>query len=89
MLEREHPIRQDIRAIQVAVPEGTDPWLVVGQGGVTHIEATTTSGLHADIAYVRVWSGEFATGEFCQHNLLGLYFFERAPAPKPDAQGGR
>jgi hypothetical protein len=46
----------------------------VGYAGVTRIEATTKSGMHADIPYVRVWNGAHAISEFCQHNIVGVYF---------------
>lgn len=73
----EHPIQQPIRAIDVA-PVGGGYGYEVGREGVTRIEPTTKSGLHADIPYVRVWAGEVALAEFCQHNIIGVYFDEPA-----------
>lgn len=46
----------------------------VGYNGVTRIEAFTKSGMHADIPYVRVWKGDQPYAEFCQHNVVGVYF---------------
>lgn len=71
----EHPVQQEIRMIQIPCDETGNPKeYVVGRPGVTRIEATTKSGMHADIAYVRVWDGDKAVAEFCQHNLSGLWF---------------
>lgn len=46
----------------------------VGHGGVTQIEAFTKSGMHSNIPYVRVWCGDQPKAEFCQHNIVGIYF---------------
>lgn len=46
----------------------------VGYNGVTRIEAFTKSGMHANIPYVRVWKGDQPAAEFCQHNIVGVYF---------------
>lgn len=46
----------------------------VGRNDVTRIEAFTKSGMHANIPYVRVWKGEQPAAEFCQHNIVGVYF---------------
>ena len=71
----EHPIKQPIRMIQVPCDEHGNPKdYIVGRQGVTRIEATTKSGLHADVAYIRVWCGDKAAAEFCQHSLSGVYF---------------
>lgn len=81
MAHTEHPVKQEIDCIVV------DPGVAhhieaevhrVGGNGVTRIEACTKSGMHADIPYVRVWSGDVAVAEFCQHNIVGVYF--KAPA---------
>ncbi len=74
----EHPIQQTIRAICVIAStenSGGEDY-IVGRGGdvVTRIEACTKSGMHADIPYVRVWAGENCLAEFCQHNIVGVYF---------------
>lgn len=81
----EHPVQQPISRILVAngneglvevgayEPEG----FAVGYDGVTRIEACQKSGMHANIPYVRVWAGEVCLAEFCQHNIVGVYF---APA---------
>ena len=70
MANREHPIEQAIDSIDI---DGIYSFKV-GVGDVTRIEATTKSGLHADIAYVRVWAGEKCLSEHCQHNIHGVYF---------------
>ncbi|WP_300573442.1 hypothetical protein [Phenylobacterium sp.] len=67
----EHPVVQPIRAVDT---HADGHGYAVGVDGVTRIEACTKSGLHADIAYVRVWRGEVCEAEFCQHNIIGVYF---------------
>jgi hypothetical protein len=79
---REHPIQQPIDYI--VVDHGTEGLVEsgarypevfrVGYDGVTRIEACTKSGMHADIPYVRVWRGDVAVAEFCQHGIVGIYF---------------
>lgn len=81
-MEREHPVNQQIEAIELT-HGGERYW--VGRDGVTRIEATTKSGLHADLAYVRVWQGDTALAEFCQHNIAGVYF---AAAPREEPSHG-
>jgi len=51
----------------------------VGDQGITRIEAFTKSGMHADIPYVRVWKGDHPFAEFCQHQIVGVYF--KPPQP--------
>lgn len=46
----------------------------VGSNGVTRIEATTKLGQYGDIPYVRIWCGDEPAAEFCQHNIVGVYF---------------
>lgn len=48
----------------------------VGHMAVTRIEKHTKSGMHANIAYVRVWAGDHLRAEFCQHSLTGVFFKE-------------
>lgn len=70
----EHPVNQPIRSIEIdTIPESQESY-TVGRSGVTRIEACTKSGLHADIPYVRVWKGDQCEAEFCQHNIVGVYF---------------
>ena len=72
----EHPIQQPIRAICVidqSTGDGGEQY-IVNVGGVTRIEACQKSGLHANLPYVRVWSGDVCEAEFCQHNIVGVYF---------------
>ena len=81
--ENEHPVSgQEISAIYWPAPEGVCPYLRVGESGVTRIEKTTKSGMHANIPYVRVWAGEQAVGEFCQHQLTAVFF---APSSEKEA----
>ena len=71
----EHPVTgQEICGIHWNAPEGMCPYYYVGTDGVTRIEKTTKSGMHADIPYVRVWAGDQAIGEFCQHQLSAVFF---------------
>lgn len=70
----EHLPDAEIRHIQIDnIPEMQSGY-TVGEQGVTRIEAFTKSGLHADIPYVRVWAGDQPLAEFCQHNIVGVYF---------------
>jgi hypothetical protein len=80
-----HPIEQEIACIEVfgVTGESGQPEVggfTVGSNGVTRIEATMKDGMYSNIPYVRVWRGDVAIAEFCQHNIAGLYFREY---PKP------
>jgi hypothetical protein len=57
---------------------------VVGARGVTRIEAITKSGQYAYIPYVRVWVGDKPFTEFCQHNIVGIYFAPESSLPKQE-----
>lgn len=70
----EHPVQQKIAHIAID-DEGSH---TVGRNGVTRIETCTKSGLHADIPYIRVWNDDVCIAEFCQHNILGVYFSSEA-----------
>jgi len=70
---REHPVRQKIEQITFS-QDGGDSYFTVGKLGVTKIEATTKSGMHSNIPYIRVWSGDMCIAEFCQHGLLGVFY---------------
>ncbi|OAN52838.1 hypothetical protein A7Q26_06480 [Sphingobium sp. TCM1] len=74
----EHPIQQPIRAIDIDTIPGGEGRYIVGRNGVTRIDACQKSGLHANIPYVRVWAGDTCLAEFCQHNIVGVYFAEPA-----------
>lgn len=65
---------QSIREIDVYTADGELSFYTVGRAGITRIEATTKPGLHCDIPYVRVWTGDNVAAEFCQHNIIGVYF---------------
>lgn len=71
----EHPVTQPVRGIDIvdSASDGLSSY-VVGSCGVTRIEACTKSGMHSDIPYVRVWKGDVCEAEFCQHNIVGVYF---------------
>lgn len=70
----EHPIKQEIRRIVVEESNGVREAYDVGRWDVSRIEATTKSGMYSNIPYIRVWRGDFVVAEFCQHNILGVYF---------------
>ncbi len=71
----EHPIQQRILSLETYFcPDGGAEGYVVGGGNVTEIVACVKSGLHADIPYFRVMAGEKCLAEFCQHNIIGVYF---------------
>jgi len=76
----EHPIQQPIREIDIFITEGETQFYRVGRGGVTRIEACQKSGLHANVPYVRVWKGDVCEAEFCQHNIVGVYFAQAEAA---------
>lgn len=70
----EHPTEQVIRSILVVDNVHTNENYTIGSKGVTKIEPFTKSGMYADIPYLRVWKGEFVHSEFCQHQIIGVYF---------------
>lgn len=77
----EHPVGQAIDGVTEYIDADHEPsGYRVGRGGVTLIEACTKSGLHADMPYVRVWADKVCLAEFCQHNIVGVYFAAPAPA---------
>lgn len=70
-----HAVNQPIRAIDLYLDGGTDMVsYIVGSSGITRIEACAKPGVYCDIPYVRVWNGEVCEAEFCQHNIVGVYF---------------
>lgn len=74
----EHPVEQAIDFIIVDgfIDSPAHEQYRVGEQGVTLIQACTKSGMHADIPYVRVWRGDVCLAEFCQHQIVGVYFKE-------------
>lgn len=89
-MTREHPVEQPIRGLQIdtvagAGPDGDGNAYYVGDSGVTRIEACTKPGMHCDIPYVRVWADERCISEFCQHNIVGVYF-DKADEPVVSAE---
>ena len=70
----EHLEGVTIAAIDIdSIPEVQGNF-VVGRYGVTRIEAFTKSGMYSNIPYVRVWKGDKPYAEFCQHQIVGVYF---------------
>ena len=78
----EHPIKQEIIAIDVVTIPDVQGSFVVGTNGITRIEACEKSGMHANIPYIRVWAGDTCMAEFCQHNIVGVYFSDQ-PRTEP------
>ena len=76
----EHPVKQAISAIDIDSIPDQQAGFVVGRNGITRIEACQKSGLHANLPYVRVWRGDICVAEFCQHNIVGVYFSEESAA---------
>lgn len=74
----EHRVKQPIRAIEIDTIPEVQGGYVVGRNGVTRIEACEKSGPYSPIPYVRVWKGEVCEAEFCQHNIVGVYFTTEA-----------
>ena len=77
-MSEEHIDGVEIDLIEIDSCEGSQAIMRVGSGGVTRIEAFTKSGMHANIPYVRVWKGDQPAAEFCQHNIVGVYFKTKA-----------
>lgn len=71
-----HAINQPIREVDVYLSDEGSIYYRVGHSGVTRIEACAKPGVYCDIPYVRVWKGEVCEAEFCQHNIVGVYFGE-------------
>ena len=76
----EHMKGVEIVALQIDNIPDKQEEVVVGKYGVTRIEAFTKSGMHSNIPYFRVWKDDVPTAEFCQHNIVGVYF-KQDPAP--------
>lgn len=85
-MNAEHPVEQPIRRIEVDTIPGEQLAYWVGGSGVTRIEACVKSGPYSPIPYVRVWKDDVCEAEFCQHNIVGVYFaVEPAPVePTPE-----
>lgn len=81
-MNSEHPVQQPIEHIIVCLEDhqlSIDGIRYrVGENGVTRIEATIKSGTESYIPYLRVWRGDEAVAEFCQHRVFGVFF---APSP--------
>lgn len=62
------------QTIEHTVIDHNETSYTVGRDGVTKIEACTKSGMYSHIPYIRVWADEICIAEFCQHNIVGVYF---------------
>lgn len=82
-MSRSEHIDAEISGILVFENERASETYQVGTNNVTKIEAFTKSGMHADIAYVRVYKNGAPHSEFCQHNIVGVYF-TNPPATSQD-----
>lgn len=84
-MTQEHLNGPTIRSITVCEEGSGDNYMFegysVGRDGVTRIEVLTKSGMYTDLPYVRVWKGERPYAEFCQHNIVGVYFVIPETAP--------
>lgn len=81
MTLEEHPTQQEIIGLTVSnEQEGVhQEHYQVGVWNVSRIEPFQKSGMHSYIPYLRVWRKvedmpEYVHGEFCQHNVVGVYF---------------
>lgn len=75
----EHPVKQIIIKVDVYTDADGDLFYHhIGRNDVTRIEACTKSGLHSDIPYIRVWADDACLAEYCQHNIIGVYFTKEA-----------
>ncbi|WP_016745784.1 hypothetical protein [Rhizorhabdus wittichii] len=83
-----HPIQQAIKAIDIDTIPDVQGGYMVGRNNVTRIEACEKPGPYGVIPYVRVWAGETCLAEFCQHNIVGVYF-DAAPPAAPSPPDGR
>lgn len=73
-MSRHEHIDAEIHSILVVENQRVSESYTVGANQVTRIEAFTKSGMYADIAYVRVYKNDHPHSEFCQHNIVGVYF---------------
>lgn len=77
-----HSVEQKIDRIDIACAPDFEIYVRVGKyfesSLITRIEATAKPGSNAYVPYVRVWAGDHCVAEFCQHNLVGVYFAPRA-----------
>ena len=74
MTEPQRPIRMIVVSQTGELKVGFS----VGVNGVTRIDAYEENGMYCMIPYVRVWKGDVPVGEFCKHNIVGVYFEELA-----------
>lgn len=70
----EHPVNQPIHSIEIDTIPGVEGSYQVGRNGVNRIEACEKSGMYANIPYIRVWADDICLAEYCQHNIVGVYF---------------
>lgn len=66
---------QQIQYVSIYATSDGDETITVGYNGVTRIEKYRDE---IDlVSYVRVWKGDDVHAEFCQRNILGVYYFPR------------
>ncbi len=72
------PVDQEIDAVFAIEGDRVrhDEYYRVGFNGVTRIEKTFKCGSMAAMPYVRIWKGDVAVAEFCQHQIIGVYYEE-------------
>lgn len=73
----DYVVQQPIHSIEIDTIPDVQGSYMVGRNGITRIEACLKRGLHCNIPYIRVWRGDECAAEFCQHNIVGVYY---APA---------
>lgn len=69
-----HPVYQGIKELVVYDTDTTRWGFAVGEKGVTRIEQCYKAGEYVHIPYFRVWKGDKAFAEFCQHKIVGIIF---------------
>lgn len=70
----EHPIKQPISRVLVAITPIGEIAYQVGKDGVTCIEPFVKSGMHSDIPYLWIWAKDECLAELCQHNVIEVAF---------------
>lgn len=73
-LREMHPVDQVVRSIQYYNSHDGMNGYTVGRNGVTKIEPTYKCGEMSYIPYFRVWAGEKALAEICQHKIDAVYY---------------
>ena len=66
---------ESIRIYGPAGEYGESETYQVGVDGVTVIRAGHKIGMYGEIPYIQVEKGPSVVAEFCQHNIVGVYYF--------------